>query len=547
MSKLIGAAVKGISTGIGLAGEKYYDHKERKAALSEQGRSSSSTEEAVQELGVAAGEESANDERIWALDEAAGAPPAYEALDPNANSDDVIAQMAHDVSAAKTQQAQLHAGEIAHLPHPVIIPQRRPGSKARGWTRAYALDLEPLGIDQDTFLRFLETWDKVAQGSPWFKAVQLSAGIVGMAIPGPIVMGVTTAVSIAAGAASELEGRYKANAFLDKMNKEVFMPSGLYAMVIVCKQEASANNDIQLSVETMNLENAKNVSKWGLPDSDTASKSKFSRPIRIASGKANVDDMPLEIAPLIYPGLDDMVRRPDLNRNESFKERIMRNKDFVADYFDRRAQADFKGNNPDAALTKASSDMPEFKTRFADPNHACNNGHLVSLVTGGKFVAQGRGLGLRDRSGGFGGGRQGGGLLGGRQGLLGGRAREGLLAGRRGLRGGYYEDDDYEDSGRRSPGGRLGSLLQDRRVNRGPQLREVGEDGKLKPREKQAATQPRGPIGFALKSVKKVLKSDVMYLTIVNLPTEEEMEQARMALGMDKKGWQEIIEGMRRR
>lgn len=342
------------------------------------------------------------------------------------------------------------------------------------------------------------------------------------------------------------------------------MPAGLYAMVIVCKQDPSVTGGTQLSIETVNLENAKNVSKWGLPGDDPASKSsKLMRPIRIASGKTNVDEMPLEIAPLIYPGLDDMVNRPELNRDESFKERIMRNKDFVADYFDRRAQADFSGNNPDAALTKAHGKEAEFTNRFADPNNACNNGHLVSLVTGGKVVVQGRGLlGVRDGGGSSGrcprggllssafaaaaGGHHESGITGGRSrsedsrgGLLG--AREGLLARRqRGSSPGNDYGNDYAN-------GRGGfSRLEQRRSARVAQFREVGEDGKLLPKQKQPVQQPRGPIGYAMKGVKKVLKTDVMYLTIVNLPTNEEMEKAREILQMDEKGWQNVVKAMRR-
>lgn len=191
MSKLVGAVVKGISTGVGLASEKYTDHKTRKAALAEGNSSSEDIETVV-------GEESVNDERIWALDEVAGAPPAYEALASDPNNDSVIAQFAHDVSGAHARQLQLHGGQTSRLPYPVIIPQRRPGSKSRGWTRAYAPDLEPLGVDQDTFLHFLASWEKVATGSPWIKAIGVSADIVGMAMPTPIVMGITTAISVSA-------------------------------------------------------------------------------------------------------------------------------------------------------------------------------------------------------------------------------------------------------------------------------------------------------------------------------------------------------------
>lgn len=202
MSRLIGKAVQGLSVGIGLAGEKYYDHKERKATLTQQGQPSRDTENQEQRRDSEADskstndEESADDERIWALDEAAGSPPAYEEID--SNPDQTVADLSQKVAVARTQYVETHEGQASRLAHPVIIPQRRPGSKARGWTRAYAPDLEPLGIDQDTFMQFLESWDTAAQGSKWFKAVFLTSGIVGMAIPGPITMAVTTAVAIAA-------------------------------------------------------------------------------------------------------------------------------------------------------------------------------------------------------------------------------------------------------------------------------------------------------------------------------------------------------------
>lgn len=176
--------------------------------------------------------------------------------------------------------------------------------------------------------------------------------------------------------------------------------------------------------------------------------------------------MPLEIAPLVYPGLEDMLQRPQIKRDESFKDRLMRNKDFVADYFDRRARADYAGNNPDSALTKVAGDTPEFRNRFADPNHPCNNGHLISLVTGGKVVAQPR--------------------------------------------------------GRRSA------------------LREVGEDGKLKPKVKREH-QIRGPISLVTHPIRKVMTPNILYLTIVNLPSEEEMAEAKKALGIDQKGLKDML------
>lgn len=263
------------------------------------------------------------------------------------------------------------------------------------------------------------------------------------------------------------------------MNKDVFMPLGLYAMVLICKDTPGKPGEVEFGMEAVNTRTAKHISKWGLPTqnegeenddiaSAQSSTAKFFRPIRLASGSTNAATTPLQIAPLIYPGLEDLIERPQVQRDESFKERLLRNKMFVADYFDRRARAEYAGNNPDSALTKASSAPPTFHTRFGDPNHPCNNGHLFSLVTGGKYVAQ-------------------------------------PLGRRRG------------------------------------RLREKGEDGKLKPKVRQEH-KIRGPVSLVTVPIRKVMTPNILYLTIVNLPTEEEMQEARMAAGLDQNRWKSMLD-----
>ncbi|KAF2027192.1 hypothetical protein EK21DRAFT_18480, partial [Setomelanomma holmii] len=341
------------------------------------------------------------------------------------------------------------------LPYPIVIPQRRPGSKARGWARAYPPSLELVGMDQEAFLRFLANFENASEASPWLKTLYIAGNVVGL-VPGHITMAVSLAVTIAAGTAMELQGRYRANSFLDQVNKDVFMPLGLYAMVLMYKDEPSKSGETEFGMEDFNMDTAKQASKWGLPgEVPQSSRAKIFRPIRLTSGRTTADNQPLEIAPLIYPGLEDMIERPNVKRNESFKDRLLRNKDFVGDYFDRRARANYAGNNPDSTLAKAGGDMPEFHNRFADPNHPCNNGHLISLVTGGKIVAQPRG--------------------------------------------------------------------------RRPQLREKGEDGKLKPEVKRE-NKIRGPVSLITYPVRKVMTPNILYLTIVNLPSEAELAAARQQL-----------------
>ncbi|KAL5119442.1 hypothetical protein ACEQ8H_002712 [Pleosporales sp. CAS-2024a] len=477
LAPIIRGINRGISTGIGLAGEKYHDHKERKIALAQQEEKSRDTQTTELVNPVDPGSETTSDEQIWALDDVSD-PPNHETLEAQhrPGADRTISDLVHSVVAARDAHEQVIEAPTISLPYPVIIPQRRPGSKARGWVRAYPPDLDAVGVDQGTFLQFLQNFEDAQEASPWLKALYVAGNAVGF-VPGHITFAVSICISVAAGTAIELQGRYKANNFLDQMNKDFFMPLGLYAMVIICKDTASKDGEVEFGMESVNMETAKQISKWGLPKNegddhvDESTKTKMLRPIRLASGRTNADHMPLEIAPLIYPHLEDLVERPQVTRDESFKQRLMRNKGFVAEYFDRRARAEYAGNNPDSALTKASGSMPEFSNRFADPNHAVNNGHLFSLITGGNWVGQPLGKRLKLRENG---------------------------------------------------------------------LREKGPDGKLLPAVKQEH-QIRGPISLVTHPIRKVMSANVLYLTVVNLPSENDLAEAKAALQMDQKGWKDML------
>jgi hypothetical protein len=178
---------KGISTTIGLATEKYYDHKDRKAALE----------------ALPAGEEFATNEHDWALDEAAGDPPEYNELDEqNAQArlqaERTISDLVHDSVPARSEKLQAHPDKDTKLPYPIIIPQRRPGTKTRGFARAYPPDLLSFGIDQESFMRFLDNFQESSKASPWLNALYISAGAVGL-VPSTITLAVSISVQVAAG------------------------------------------------------------------------------------------------------------------------------------------------------------------------------------------------------------------------------------------------------------------------------------------------------------------------------------------------------------
>lgn len=153
------------------------------------------------------------DEEQWELD---------EAIDPETPS-------AEEAPAAKTTSQLVDAFLRNHpspppsyddapaLPCPVIIPQRRPRDKKRGFVRAYAPVLEDCGIDQATFLDFLKLFHQSSKEDPWLDVVNVAAGIAGFA-PSAIAMGVSIAVQFAVGVAMEVQRRTRYGSYIFCVN-----------------------------------------------------------------------------------------------------------------------------------------------------------------------------------------------------------------------------------------------------------------------------------------------------------------------------------------
>ena len=117
--------------------------------------------------------EEENDEADWELNDAAEEQTA-------ANTPRVIDEHNLEVSPLGEKDRQHYVDKIvvsfigqhpppsysqrpSKLPCPVIVPQRRPRDKTRGFIRAYAPVLSECGIDQTIFLQFLETMDKASK------------------------------------------------------------------------------------------------------------------------------------------------------------------------------------------------------------------------------------------------------------------------------------------------------------------------------------------------------------------------------------------------
>lgn len=400
---LVRRLVKGVAAGIGASREAYESHKrskEQQQRETEAGPSTSApppdyeevSEEKARELiargeaipadtdskhlsskalaqaDVSEGEESEedDDEIAWELDEAqeAADPPSYEAtIEGRAGSSEevdvpeLVREVLHKVGP--------YPAAVKRMPYPIVIPQRRPRSKNRGFVRAYPPILDNYGISQDAFLTLLKAFHQASKPSKYIAAVFVAAGIVGM-VPSVYAMAVSTAVQFAAGTAAELQRRYRANTFLDQLNEHLFKPRGLFAMVMCFKPNATRPMEVaEIDADAL-------VAQRETAPTNTLAAT--GRKLKVAQGSTYGEVELGEVAPLIYPSLDAAAADPN---SCAFK----RASKFLQEYGDRRAQAVYNAQHPGSTL--GNPQETKFVSRYSDPNHPASSGSLISLLTGG--------------------------------------------------------------------------------------------------------------------------------------------------------------------
>lgn len=397
--------VKGIAAGIGLASESIHHHQEKKAAKkaaalsrenSESGALSPPASEDLERKrtsstmgskhdGAEPGEHEEHDEEQWDLDDA---------------QDEIISEHhkpkerpferdPKKVAKHFTDDYPIPQGvELKKLSLPVVLPQRRPKERSRGFIRAYAPELQNCGIDQAMFIDFLDTFNQATLASPWLNAINL-AGFAFMALPTGISQAATLALALTVNVAKNMQSRHRYSSILDQMNDDFYRPRGLYAMVLTWNPES---DDIEVGIN-LNETIGKNIT----PPEGIVQKTKHS--LRPSMGNTNGVAF-TETAPLIFPALDSLAGNHSQEATTQ-KEKLQHAKSFAAEYFDRRAQAKHAGQNPDSQL--AVGPKPTFTSRYSDPNNPSNSGDILALLTGGK-------LSMPPRGGGFGGGFGGRGM-----------------------------------------------------------------------------------------------------------------------------------------
>lgn len=195
-------AIKTFAAGIGLASESVTAYKARRRQKNDEEPEDNNAEESQLT--------EAQHEQDWALDETQDELAHREDPPSDAAATDDVDQMAESFIQEHPPSSLLATtpNNGTKLPYPVILPQRRPESRKRGFIRAYAPILQDFGIDQAMFLDFLETSNRVCQGRPWLNAINL-ASFATIALPEPISVAVSIAIQKVTEAALEVDGRQR--------------------------------------------------------------------------------------------------------------------------------------------------------------------------------------------------------------------------------------------------------------------------------------------------------------------------------------------------
>ena len=341
-----------------------------------------------------------DDEEDWQLDDAIEDDNSDDAEKPDVRKITQTFLVAHSLPADSKLEA---------LPCPVIIPQRRPRTKSRGFVRAYAPILSTAGIDQGTWMDFLETFHKASQASPIFIGIVVAGNLIGF-VPSVSAMIASTVLVTVGQTAVVLHSRSRTNTFLDNVNEYFFRPRGLYVLLIEYKESRH-----RWSSEALDISHtvAKNSAPADAPKEGNRG-AKLKHKLAFSAGKSHGEmEMP-EAAPLIYPSLDkaalekasshtsttsssttlspttSATKKEEKSSKIPGMNKFKENSAFVDSYLDRRAQAVFTKENPNSQLNLPEDQKPKFASRYSDPNHPASSGSLVSLLTGGHVDPRGR-------------------------------------------------------------------------------------------------------------------------------------------------------------
>ncbi|KAM6510560.1 hypothetical protein FSOLCH5_011005 [Fusarium solani] len=268
---------------------------------------------------------------------------------------------------------------------PVILPQRRPKDRGRGFVRAYAPVLPDVGIDQETFLDLIDSFNKSLEPNPYLYAINLT-GLASMAAPEPFSMLIGASIDVLSFMTVEAHSRFKSNKFLDHVNAEFFAPRGLVCLVVTWSPNTNDELVSAVALDGRPVESPpltqqmKDIVMQKASGKESLEKFKYQFQDNMKPSKGTVC-WP-EPAPLTFPSLDEISKGKE---SEAKKKKKLDNAEkWLDEYMDRRGQAKWIRKNPDHSVANMLP-KPEFRSRYADPNHPASSGDIVALLTGGRW------------------------------------------------------------------------------------------------------------------------------------------------------------------
>ena len=224
----IGTVISGVAGSIGLISEGIHEYKARKReklAVNQESTvqdtnsnvsSASVSDQTDQPL------QEQNDEEQWALDDAQEQIAPERTTEPKKPPRDIslaVQQFAHKHPLQQISQG----ATVPKLAFPVILPQRRPKDRSRGFIRAYAPVLADCGVSQESFLEFLELFNEVTLASHWLQVINF-ASIGAQYVPSLEAVAIHIAVMLSVAAATEVQGRARSVRMLSYCRKLMLLP-----------------------------------------------------------------------------------------------------------------------------------------------------------------------------------------------------------------------------------------------------------------------------------------------------------------------------------
>lgn len=170
---------------------------------------------------------------------------------------------------------------------------------------------------------------------------------------------------------------------MDKHNRELFAPHGLFCMIMKHEPELK---------ELKSSSRLKQLGSMAMNGSSNSGGKAWMRN-HVSGSSQGADGLPAEVAPLVYMDnrsqhkkylCDSPPESSDVSSNGgkiSTKDKAKSAFDSFNDYLDRRARSKYVTENGNDVLSGPAG--RGFSNRYLDPNHPAVNGGLIGLISGG--------------------------------------------------------------------------------------------------------------------------------------------------------------------